>query len=198
MERPYKTHASDESLGRYAMGTLAEAESTILETHLLVCHECQDRLAQTETYVRAMQTAASRVRREPARAAWGGWRKPTLSLAFAVAFVLLMAVLVRPKGNTPAVAVMLQAQRGPVAAEAHAPAGKPLILRMDLTELEAMPSYRAALVDESGNGVWKGTAYARDNRAEASLSRRLSKGRYYVRLYSAGGELLREFGLETD
>jgi hypothetical protein len=37
-------HISDDSLERYSMGRLTEAQIAPIEEHLLICEECRDRL----------------------------------------------------------------------------------------------------------------------------------------------------------
>jgi hypothetical protein len=55
-------HITEDSLERYSMGTLPESETGPLEDHLLICHECQDRLRATDEFVGAMRKAAERMR----------------------------------------------------------------------------------------------------------------------------------------
>ena len=60
---PY-SHASEEALEQYAMGTLPESELANLKEHLPVCAECRERLFETALYVKAMRSAARRIIRE--------------------------------------------------------------------------------------------------------------------------------------
>jgi len=60
--RPFATpeampHISDDSLEQYTMGTLPEPDLNLVEEHLLICEECQDRLKATDAYVVAMRSA---------------------------------------------------------------------------------------------------------------------------------------------
>jgi anti-sigma factor RsiW len=55
-------HATEEGLERYSMGTLSEAEAEVLEEDLLVCTACQERLTETDRYVRAVRETASKLR----------------------------------------------------------------------------------------------------------------------------------------
>lgn len=50
-------HIDDDALEAYSMKRLAEVEAAPLEEHLLICHLCQDRLAEWDTYIRSMQSA---------------------------------------------------------------------------------------------------------------------------------------------
>ena len=201
MENAGERHISDTDFERYAMNSLPEVETATLEEHLLVCPECQDRLQEADAHVRAMQAAARRLRQEEQNekvARWPAWFRPAWGLALAAAMAALIVVGVRTPGNTVPVAVMLEASRGPLAAHAPAPAGKPLTLKMDLAELPAAPGYHAEVVDQTGRRLWEGAAAIRAGRAAVDISKPLPAGRYYVRLYSASSELLREYGLEVN
>lgn len=54
-------HVSEDDLEKYAMQTLAEAETENLELHLLTCSECRDRLQAADEYVAAMRSAAAKI-----------------------------------------------------------------------------------------------------------------------------------------
>ncbi len=54
-------HIDDDALEAYSMGRLAEAEAAPLEEHLLVCPECQDRLAGWDEYIAAMRAAMEKL-----------------------------------------------------------------------------------------------------------------------------------------
>ncbi|MCL4487766.1 MAG: zf-HC2 domain-containing protein, partial [Chloroflexi bacterium] len=41
----------------YALGRLAETDTAGVEEHLLICGECQERLADWDVYARAMRAA---------------------------------------------------------------------------------------------------------------------------------------------
>jgi len=53
------SHASDETLEGYAMGSLGEPVLAELEEHLLVCPHCQEQLKEFDSYVAAMRNAAA-------------------------------------------------------------------------------------------------------------------------------------------
>jgi anti-sigma factor RsiW len=57
-------HISEDDLERYAMRSLPARDSERLEEHLLICHQCQDRLRETDAYVAAMKAAAGKIRQE--------------------------------------------------------------------------------------------------------------------------------------
>lgn len=54
-------HADGEELEQYCLGWLSQPECESLEEHLLICASCQDRLAETELYIRAMRDAAGKI-----------------------------------------------------------------------------------------------------------------------------------------
>jgi hypothetical protein len=53
-----KTHIDENTLERYLLSQLAESSVASVEQHLLICGLCRVRLAESETYVRAMKAAA--------------------------------------------------------------------------------------------------------------------------------------------
>ena len=55
-------HPDGERMEQYALGLLDGSEIAGFEQHLLICHACQDRLAETDIYVRSMQSAARQIR----------------------------------------------------------------------------------------------------------------------------------------
>ena len=57
-------HQSEDALELYAMGTLPDSETGPLEEHLLVCHECQDRLREMDEFLAAIRAAAGKLERE--------------------------------------------------------------------------------------------------------------------------------------
>lgn len=198
MQQGHESHITDDDFELYSLNSLPEPGLARVEEHLLVCAACRERLEERDAYVAAMRAAAARARRERAPFRLAGVPRPAWAMAACLAVLVVAAVTMRSPGTAPApVTVRLEAVRGPMAAHAEAPAGRPLELAMDLTELPAHPGYRIEVVDEQGRRMWEGTASAAGGRLAASIPARLSPGRYYVRLYSPSSELLREYGLET-
>lgn len=198
MQQGRDTHLSDDDLERYSLNALPEPRLAEAEEHLLVCPECRERVEETDAYVAGMRAAAARFRRREARFPIWSFPRPVWAMAACAAALVVAGVTMRPPGAAPEpVAVRLEAARGHMAVHAAAPAGRPLELAMDLTELPAHPGYRIEVVDERGRRVWDGTASVRGGRLAAAVPARFPRGRYYVRLYSPSSELLREYGLET-
>jgi hypothetical protein len=200
-------HIPEQTLEEYSRGTLSEGETERLEEHLLVCPHCQDRLADTDEFVRAMRDAAARLQIQPPSALedhWrGAWRwlwRPVPVMAACGAAVLLIAagtIWHRESSGAGETTVTLQAMRGDALAGARAPAGKALVLKLDAKGLPVSASYRLEIVDERGSAVFVHAVSRQSDAILATLPRSLDPGRYWVRLYEAqpAGSLLREFGL---
>ena len=55
-------HIPEEILDEFAMEMLSGQELDLCEEHLLICELCQDRLAETDEYVRLMKDSATTFR----------------------------------------------------------------------------------------------------------------------------------------
>jgi hypothetical protein len=196
-------HPNEEILEDYALRRLPEALTAPVEEHLLVCHTCQDAVAASDEFVAALKCAASRPAPQSTSQPGGWWSVlPSLasrvSLATIVALALLALVVVwnRPQEPSTPVAVSLTSLRG-LSPLAPAPAGKRLQLSLDLPDLASAGEYRVEVVDAAGSPVWKGALSNLNGKLVATMSRPLGRGVYWVRLYGADSELLREFGLSA-
>ncbi len=203
-------HASEDALERYCLGTVAAAELEAVESHLLVCSACQERLRESEAYVRTMQqataqAAADQLARQDRWRALGGWlyrSVPAAAIAGAAALVLV-GIFGPPSRRAPIaapVSVSLELTRGDESPRAHAPAGRPLLLALDLTGLAPLAEYQVRIVDANGAAVWDSAAKTDRGRLEVAASIRLARGTYWVRIYrlSEPQTPLREYGLELD
>jgi anti-sigma factor RsiW len=212
--QPSFDHATEEALESYSMGTLPEAEAGILEEHLLVCAACQDRLTDSDRYLRAVRAAASKLRAgAPAdRRGFVTWLPGFFAapgLAWTLGAVCCLALVgwaahgwrtSSPAGAQP-VAVLLQTVRGEEpAAGASAPTGRPLVLEADLAGLPVSTAYDLIVIDQAGSPVELLRAAPADGRLRAQAPKGLRKGRYWVRLYSGGptADLLREYALRVE
>jgi anti-sigma-K factor RskA len=206
-----QNHISDQSLEDYSRGALSEGETERLEEHLLTCPDCQDRLADADEFVRAMRDAAARLQMEPPSAIeehWrGAWRwlwRPAPVMALCSAAVLLVATAAiwnAGRHGEGAAVVALQAVRGDVsAAGSYAPAGRPLLLKLDAEGLPVLESYRVEVVGADGVAFFDRAVKRQPNGISTTLSERLRSGKYWVRLYEpeAPGALLREYGLSVE
>ena len=203
-------HASEDALERFCLGSASAAELEGIESHLLVCPACQDRLRETEKYVRTMQQAtAQAVADQLARQSrWRGMREwvlrslPANAIAAAVALALIwgLAPSNGPRLATTPVAVALDVARGDESPRAHAPALQPLLLNLDLRGVAALDSYRVRIVDARGDGLLDATAKPDHERLSVAAPIRLARGTYWVRLYDPAEPRtpLREYGLALE
>jgi hypothetical protein len=196
-------HAEEGLLERYSLGALDETDLARVEEHLLICETCRDRLQEADVYTAAMRGAAQSLRmetqfraREPARSWFPLW-----SDALAVSLALLTFVLVwgpwrihTPVAGPP-VAVLLETTRD--SRTQTAPASRPLLLTADLAQLASYPAYRLEVVDAMGHHVIGSPPTPGSGKLSLLIPGGLARGAYYVRLYAASGEFLREFGLRV-
>jgi hypothetical protein len=197
-------HPSEDVFERYCLGTLPVAEVEALEEHTLVCGECQDRLRETERYVKTMQSALAETRDAhlaPRRRRW--MRSPAVwaggVAALALGFVLVFYLHVGGNGAPFPVALEL-ARGGEAALRARAPARQPLLLRLDLKGVPALASYQLRIVDERGREVFQAPAAPSGTSLTVRAPGRLGRGLYWVRVCGAdsSGRVLREFALELE
>jgi hypothetical protein len=199
MAEPTNSHLDEDQLEKYSMGALGESESAGLEEHLLVCERCQQRLAETDVYVASMRRAMVHFpeRQKPEPVASERPRRHWFPLIPALAGVLLVVAIGWWSGRSnnvtgPPFAVSLEATRG--SGMANAPAGRWLQVRLDLAGLPNLPSYRLEMVDDGGAAIWQASAPATDTKVQSKIPG-TKAGVYFIRVYSPGGVLLREFGL---
>jgi hypothetical protein len=192
-------HMDDEEIERYSMGAMPEAAIAPFEEHLLICEPCRLRLARTDAYVSAMRQASARLRTGSLKRKLPWLRFPRLVPALAGMAVAVVAAglwIGRPDmGEAHPFAVDLEATRG-AAIEAKAPAGRWLLLRLDLANLPASSWYRLEMVDRFGSRIWQATVAAQGSKAGFKVPG-TPPGIYFVRLYRPPGELLREYAFEV-
>ena len=174
-----------------------------VEEHLLICETCRDRLEEADVYAAAMRGAAQSLRMEtqlsdpqPARSWFPLW-----SDALAVGVALLVFALAwgpwraRQPSGVPPVAVLLETTRD--SRTQTAPVSRPLLLTADLTQLASYPAYRLEVVDANGHHLIGSPPTPGSAKLSLLIPAGLARGAYYVRLYAASGEFLREFGLRV-
>ncbi|HWB84808.1 MAG TPA: hypothetical protein VG675_11755 [Bryobacteraceae bacterium] len=178
------------------MRTMSEQDLSLFEEHLLICEPCRERVAASDAYFRAM-VQASQLLQDRGESVVETWKMPRFAIAWAMALLVVVVgatlwiTRIRPEAS--AFAVQLQTTRGSVVG-AKAPAGRPLVLDLDMAGLPAAPSYRLEMVDSLGARVWQGTLPAGSTQVRLGAE---AAGAYYVRVYSTSGELLREYGLQV-
>jgi hypothetical protein len=202
-------HATEDQLESYSLGILSERDVEILEEHLLICQQCQDRLTESDVFVQHMRIAAAKLRAGASRKkpafSWSAiglrrWPAPVWLAAAAVFCLIGVFWITSARKAPPPTAVLLQAFRGPQdAAEARAPKGQPVRLEADLTGLEAAQTLRMEVVDSGGRRVLEADATPQAGRVAILLKSGLGAGVYWVRLYGAapGHQLLREYALRA-
>ena len=102
-----------------------------------------------------------------------------------------------PVEMAPVATIRLIALRGGEGDFARAPSDRPLNLVFNRRDLTTDASYRAEVVNSSGRQVWSGSVRIEDQNLSIRVQEPLPAGSYWVRLYSSGGQLLRDFGLNA-
>jgi hypothetical protein len=193
-------HVTEEELEQYCLSGLAEARCGRVEEHLLLCETCRDRLTETENFIVAMRQAGRRWcdghrQERTARAGAGGmgsaaWFGRIAPIVIMALLVVCAAVWSGHRSSAPPplpFTIELTAVRG--AAPGRAPAGRPLLLELDMTGLSDGQPFAGEVVNASGGRV------AQFPVGTPARLKALASGGYYVRIYKSSGELLREFAL---
>jgi len=66
---------------------------------------------------------------------------------------------------------------------------------LDLTGLQPCSEYKLEIVRAAGRPVFQANRAAQGSKVQATISRGLAAGAYFVRVYSPTRELLREYAL---
>jgi hypothetical protein len=213
-------HTSGEQLERYLLRQTTENETDVVETHLMICASCQDRLARLEEYRSAIRDGLAliasekeqlgrdgQILEESPKRGWltnvlrGNWGR--LSMVPAAATLLLAGTfLAGTMWRSPGPAeIWLAAERGSQTTEATAEHGRRLQLHLDTSGLPGGETW-VEIVDSKGNTISEQRAQRVSNQLSTEVSP-LPSGRYYVRVYGTRGghldpdQLLREFGLQV-
>ncbi len=194
---------SEAEVEDFLFNRLSGTTREVIEEHLLVCTKCQDLVEEEEGYVSAMRSAARSLESEQLEKAWNGveeekkgraWfsgRVWGLALAGLAAVLVVGFFVARAPGSRSEVAIALTVERN-AATAAEVKAGQALKIDLDLRGLPEARSYGVQVADQAGAEV---------ERAEVGgdgvmrIGGGLSSGRYWVRVRSGSGELLREFAL---
>ncbi len=193
-------HIPEEELEQYCLGGLAEVRRARLEEHLLLCETCRDRLTETESFIAAMRQASREWSKDQVEGGTAGiiagrkwmlgWTRHMVPVLVIAALLVICALWAGRRSSAPAplpFAVGLTAVRG--AAPGQAPAGRPLLLELDLTGLNDGQPFVGEVVDASGTRVTQFSVGA------ATLLKAMPPGSYFVRIYKTSGELIREYAL---
>ncbi len=189
-------HESEDRLELYALGRLGDSEIEQVEEHLMVCEPCRELLEQTSVSALAFREELSKpVIHRPAFEGWFGWLTPRVMSAAAFAVFVLAAILYWGGESrlAPVASLQLTAMRGGMQS-----VGIARETDLVLTDAPAAGTpLSVEVVDGSGTAVWNGTGNNSGRGVELKIANRLSPGDYFVRLRSAKGELLHEYGFRV-
>lgn len=199
--QPYFEHPTEEALERFLLNRSQEPELEVVETHILACNTCVERLEAMEVQIavtKAALTEPSIVRAPEPNRTNNMWRKwfsvPVLSWAAsaAVAAALCIAAFLPAR-------VELSAYRG--TEMTMVPEWRPLHMHLNAEDI-ADGAVAVQLVNAEGAELWTGTATVQRDQADVHLPRIYHAGSYFVRLYEpaeggARGDLLREFPFQV-
>jgi hypothetical protein len=204
----FNEHPLEDEFEEYAFDRLSEERCAQFEEHLLVCERCQDQLAQTDEYILLMKQTAAQWRGASSGKAPRAGISPTVlwsSMAAVLAAGLVTAALTLGVPHTglarePSSVLLIAMRGGQEQGMPRARAGAPVDITIDTSDFDDRHHLRIKMVDADGLPVWNGQAIelAAGNRVSARIDARLAVGVYWIRLYSAEGELLREFGLRVE
>ena len=204
METARVQHPSEDQWEEYAFRRVTGPALDALEDHLLVCGRCQATLTELDDFIQRVKSVPAEDRAKPAERGLSSVRSFRFlpralvpSLAFAALAGVVVTIVV-PRNMTPPAAarVELASYRGGAEAiQAHARAGQPLELSVDLTDLPAVADPYLEVVTATGKTVLA-KAPARSGRT--LLPKGLPAGMYWIRLYAPETQLVREFGLRVD
>lgn len=193
-----RPHIEASLLSAYITGALREPDIATVEEHLLLCESCRQRLDEQEhDYV--AREAARRIRaREKSRPEFKRFQKAsawTALIAASIALVIFVTPRITP---APYIDIQLQSARGPGGGITTATAGRPLRLHINVSQLSVQPRFHVEIADARGGVVWQSTPQLSNSQLIAPVDKKLSRGGYWVRLYGAQSQLLREFGLRLE
>jgi hypothetical protein len=200
-------HPSEDELEEYSFGRSSGAMQRAIDEHLVECPACWEVLAAVEEYILLVKAAASEAPRpQPSTwriADWPRKLKWASGAGVTLAATLVLAAWISPSKETlPArtvIPVTLDAYRGGNASLfGHAQAHHPLLLSIDAKDMPSSPLYRIELVNKNGNKLWGAMGAPEADRILVTLPQPPPPGTYWVRVYSARDEVLREFGLRLD
>jgi hypothetical protein len=192
-------HVSEDRLEQYVLGRLDSVEVVPLEEHLVMCALCQERLDGVEDLAiglrQALETQQVTSSAAPKAPGWFDWlRRPGFSMAAGLAaLILVIAVFSNNRTNVaPSASLVLTSIRGEMPQTVPAQ-------HFDLTLADAPREggpFRVEVLNAMGGSIWSGLATAGPNGVEVTEPRRLENGDYFVRLYTADGKVLREYGFK--
>jgi hypothetical protein len=188
-------HGTTDQFELYALERLADSEFARLEEHLIVCATCRCRFDEVEAYATGMREAlVTDAEKGPDSGVdLLGWlRRPAVSMALGL-IVLIAAISLVSRG--PAKLAANAALDLPASSGTKAVA--PPTRELDVTINDALRDsgpFRVEVVTPAGQTVWNGLAALGPLGVEVKVQQRMTAGDYFLRVYSASGEKLREYG----
>lgn len=187
-------HSTADELELYALARMTNSEFAGLEEHLLICATCRGRLDEVEAYVTGMREVLEADAGGDEDSGWDllNWlRRPAVAMTIGlVALVTAMALLSRgPAKVLPFSAMLIPAAGGgmPIAPPAR---------ELDVTINDGLRDsgpFRVEVLNPAGQTVWNGLAAADERGIEVKVQQRMTPGDYFLRLYSVGGEKLKDY-----
>lgn len=185
-------HPDDLVLELYCMKKLEGEKLDVFEDHLLVCDHCQDRVSETDSFVRGMKFALAAPEPELSVSRWNlkhlfQFPAPVwATAAMATAGVAAFFVSHNTGMNKPPLALALSATRGGVTPTAKS--GRVLDLDLDARDLAPATDNRVQVVNSEGREVWSGKATSvQSGHIHALVKSALDPGQYYVRITDSRG-----------
>jgi hypothetical protein len=190
-------HIDDEQLELYALGRTPEEPLPAIEEHLLVCEDCQNRLAQADEFAALFHAAATQPEARPQPRRWLIWgRLGAVGMAAAAMAGVIFVASERGRESGAPLLVEMRAMRGPEA-PAQIDGGRAATLLLDIDAAGGAEGYSAQIVDGAGAEAAKPRVYAKDGRLAVTISR-LRKGTYWVRIFrSNASDPVVEYGLQA-
>jgi hypothetical protein len=180
----------------YALQRLSDPEAEAIEEHLLLCPSCVRRLEGIGAFAVAMREG---LKSGPASAETGNlrrfrWLQPRfaipLALAVAVLGLAIYSGINRGSRLAPVATFELSSVRGTIPT-----VGAAREIDLTLTDVpQASGPFRVDVVADGGTRVWSGSPKRVARGVEVRVNTRIPPGNYFVRLFSAAGQLLHEYG----
>jgi len=187
-------------LEAYALKRLPEDQIPALENHLLVCEVCQHALTNLDAFIGSMKAVLPEaISQRAVPGAIPSYRRLLPGLAAAAMLVLGAFFLWEPGVRQVPATIQLSSMRGSETAPPSAPANAPLDLNIDSRQLDGRAGFRIELVTAAGEARWSGPVIgSAEGKPMARVSKGLSTGSYWVRLYGPDNQLLQEYGLRVN
>lgn len=184
-------HPDEETLERFILNRCREDELELVETHIIGCESCVERLETLEQEMLNIKSGAelylAGLQKEPKRR-WNFkfFAVPAFSLAAAAA-AFVFVTFTTPRD------VNLAAYRG---SEVTAvPEGHSLRMHLNARDLPAGP-VTVEVVTDQGTETWKGTSTISGDQALVQIPAIRNSGEHLVRLEDKQGNLLREYAIQ--